>query len=179
MPDFFNILSSSAGLIVFFLVLIAGMFIIPFGLPGTFLQVAAAAILATATHGTKITWGWVLAFLLMALIGEAIEFMSGQWGAKRFGGSKAAAWGALIGGLLGAMFGGILIPIPVIGSLIASFIGTFAGAVYGQMRANQEQPMNLRVGFGAVLGRAIGVAIKLFIALTILIASAVIVLTHK
>jgi len=159
---------------VFFAVLLAGMLIIPFGLPGTWLQIAAAAVLVLASGGTKMSWLWIGAFAAAALLGEAIEFMSGQWGTKRFGGSSKAAWGALLGGIIGA-FCGSLIPIPIIGSVIASFIGTFAGAIVGQMRDEKKKAPNLRVGIGAVIGRALGVAFKLFIALCILIASIVVV----
>jgi hypothetical protein len=48
----------------------------------------------------------------------------GQWGARRFGGSRRAQWGALIGGFAGLFVG---TPIPVLGSLVMSFVGTFAG----------------------------------------------------
>lgn len=174
MADFFNLLANSAGLLVFFVVLLAGMAIIPFGLPGTWLQIGATVVLLLASSGTKMSWLWIGAFVLVALVGEGIEFLSGQWGAKRFGGSSKAAWGALIGGVGGA-FCGSLIPVPLVGSVIASFIGTFSGAVIGQMREEKTKSPNMRVGLGAVIGRAVGVAFKLFIALVIFIVSAVIV----
>ena len=175
MADFFNLLIHSLGLLAFFVVLLAGIVIIPFGLPGTLLQAAAAIVLVLTTGGAKMSWLWVGIFMALALLGELIEFLSGQWGAKKFGGSKQAAWGALIGGLFRAIFGTALIPIPIAGSIIASFIGTFAGAVIGQMREEKTKELKLRVGFGAVLGRAAGVAFKLFIALVIFIASVVLV----
>ncbi|HYG75390.1 MAG TPA: DUF456 domain-containing protein [Planctomycetota bacterium] len=176
MSDFFNLVSSSAGMIAFFVALAAGMFIIPFGLPGTFLQIAATLALAAATGGALMAWHWVILFLVLALMGEGIEFLSGQWGARKFGGSKQAAWGAIIGGLCGALFGGALIPIPIVGSLIASFIGTFSGAIIGQMREENSKAPNLRVGMGAVIGRAIGVGVKMFIALVIAISSVAVVM---
>jgi len=175
MADFFNLVTSSAGMVLFFLALFLGMVMIPFGLPGTFLQIAAALVLALSSGGVLMAWYWVVLFLVLALLGEGIEFLSGQWGARKFGGSKQAAWGALIGGLCGAIFGGVLIPIPVVGSLLASFIGTFAGAIIGQMREEKMKALNLRVGVGAVIGRAIGVAFKLFIALVIAISSVAVV----
>jgi uncharacterized protein len=172
MQEFWNVLSSSLWLILFFVINVAALFIIPIGLPGTFLQVLAAALLVIATGGQFMAWKWVLIFLALALIGEGIEFLSGQWGAKRFGGSNKAAWGALIGGIVGALIG---VPVPVIGSVIAAFIGTFAGAILGEMHHQKSREPNLRVGMGAVIGRAIGVAAKLSIGLIILILSVAVV----
>ena len=114
------------GLALFFVVQLVALAIVPLGLPGTFVQVGAAAVLTLASDGAHLGWWWVGTFLVLALVGEVVEFLSGQWGARRFGGSSAAAWGALAGGLIGAIVGGI--PVPVVGSVIASFIGTFVGA---------------------------------------------------
>src|SRR3954471_22309005 len=93
MADFLKLLTHSLGLLIFFAVLLLGMLIIPFGLPGTLLQVVAAAALVQSTSGAKMSWLWVGIFMAFALLGELVEFLSGQWGAKRFGGSKKAAWG--------------------------------------------------------------------------------------
>ena len=154
-------------LVIFFIAHAAGLVLIPLGLPGTFLQVLAAAALALAT--ARISWLWVGVFLGMALAGELIDLLAGQWGAQRFGGSKSAAWGALLGGLAGALVGGI--PIPLIGNIIMAFAGTFAGALLGEMRHQKKLTPDLRVGLGAILGRAVGVAAKLSLGIIILIIS--------
>jgi uncharacterized protein len=143
---------------------------IPLGLPGLWLQIAACVTLVLASDGARLGWGWVAVFGGLAIVGEIAEFLSGQWGARRFGGSRAAGWGALIGGIAGAIVGGI--PIPVLGAVVMSFVGTFAGAIAGEMWARRHGALDLRIGFGAVLGRAIGVATKLALALVILILSA-------
>jgi uncharacterized protein len=171
MSEVLNAVSSGTGVLVFFLAQIAGLFIIPIGLPGTFLQVGAAAVMAASTG--RIGWLWVGLFLVIALIGEGIEFLSGQWGAKRFGGSKKAAWGALIGGFVGVLIG---VPVPIIGSVIAAFIGTFAGSIVGEMIHQKSNAPNLKVGIGAVIGRAIGVGVKMSLGFIILIISVVLIL---
>jgi hypothetical protein len=168
-------LAAGAGIVLFFLVQVAALVMIPLGLPGTFLQVGAAAVLAFVSNGTLLGWSWVGIFLVLALVGEVVEFLSGQWGTRRFGGSRRAGWGALIGGLVGAVVGGI--PIPVIGAIVMSFVGTFVGALIGEMSAQGAAP-NVRVGLGALLGRAIGVATKLGIGMMILVISATVVLTR-
>jgi uncharacterized protein len=162
-------------LVLYFLVQAAALVMIPLGLPGTFVQVAAAALLVLASDGALLGWGWVGVFLGLALVGEVVEFLSGQWGTRRFGGSRRAGWGALIGGIVGAVVGGI--PIPVIGSIVMSFVGTFVGAVIGEMSAQRGAP-DVRVGLGALLGRAVGVATKLGLGIVILIASVTVVLVR-
>src|SRR5262245_1292023 len=155
------------GVATLVLVNLLALVMIPLGLPGTFVQVGAAAVAALATGGHLVGWRWVVLFLVLALVGEVVEFVSGRWGARRFGGSSSAAWGALVGGVVGAIVGGI--PIPVVGAVVASFVGTFAGALLGEMIAQRRVTPDLRVGVGAVLGRTAGTAVKLFVSLAILI----------
>jgi hypothetical protein len=158
----------AATLALYFAVQLVGLALIPFALPGLWIQVGAAAVLVATTG--RLGWGWVGAFVALALVGEVIEFLSGHWGARRFGGSRAAAWGALAGGLAGALVGGI--PVPIVGSIVMSFVGTFAGAVAGEMLAMRRLDARFRIGLGAVVGRAIGVAVKLGVGIVVLVLSA-------
>jgi uncharacterized protein YqgC (DUF456 family) len=138
--------------------LLIALLLIPLGLPGLWLQVAASALLATAWAGALLPWGWVMGFAVLAGIAELLELLLGRWGARRFGGSNRAAWGALIGGVAGALVGGI--PVPLLGAVIMSFTGTFVGAIVGEISARRSVT-GLRVGVGAVIGRAVGVAAKM------------------
>ena len=177
MKEYLVLFASGLGMFLFFLAQLAALLMIPLGLPGTFLQVIAALALVVASDGARMSWPWVGVFLGLALLGELTEFLSGQWGAKRFGGSREAAWGAVAGGLAGLFLGG-LVPLPILGSLLASFIGTFAGAIIGEMLALKNSSPNLRIGFGAVLGRALGVSVKLCIALLIAVVSTFVVVQN-
>lgn len=159
----------SLGIGLFFLAHVLALVMIPLGLPGTWVQVAAAAAITVASGGAWLGWGWTGLCAALALAGEVVEFLSGQWGTRRFGGSRAAGWGALVGGLVGAVVGGI--PVPVVGSVIASFLGTFAGALAGEMWTAGALAPRLGVGWGALVGRVLGVATKLSLAFLILIVS--------
>lgn len=170
-------LLAGAGIAAFLLVQLVALVVIPLGLPGTWLQVLAAAAMVVGTDGARLGWRWVIGFAVAAAVAEVVELVAGQWGARRFGGSRAAGWGALIGGLAGAVVGGV--PVPVVGSVIASFLGTFAGAVAGELWARRDGRPDLRVGAGAVLGRALGVATKLAAAFAIAILSAAVVLSRS
>ena len=155
----------TAGAIAIVLVQLAALCMIPLGLPGTWLQVIAAGIVVW-TMGAPL--GGFLVVLGLAIVGEIAETLSGRWGARRFGGSRRAAWGALIGGFAGLFVG---LPIPVLGSLIMSFVGTFVGALAGEMWERGGVTPELRVGMGALVGRAVGIGLKLGTAFVIAILS--------
>ena len=135
---------------------LAGLLMVPLGLPGTWLQVIAIGAYAYATHWRA---GWLIFALALALaaVAEVIEFMMGGRFARKYGGSRRAAWGAILGGLVGAFMG---IPIPVIGSVIGAFVGAFVGAAALEMTAGAEARNALRVGWGAFVGRLAAVAMK-------------------
>lgn len=151
--------------VVFVLVQVVALVAIPLGLPGTWLQVAAAAV---ATWATGRPIGGLLVLVALAVVGEIAELLSGQWGARRFGGSPRAAWGALLGGFAGLFVG---TPVPIVGSLVMSFVGTFVGAIVGEMWGRRRMAPELRVALGAVLGRALGTAAKLGVGFVIAILS--------
>jgi uncharacterized protein YqgC (DUF456 family) len=153
------------GLVAIVLVQLAALCMIPLGLPGTWLQVFAAGIVAWRMD--RPLWGFAIV-LALAVAGEIAETLSGQWGARRFGGSRRAAWGALIGGFAGLFIG---TPIPVLGSLAMSFVGTFAGALAGEMMERGRLAPELRVGVGAMVGRAVGIGMKLGTAFVIAVLS--------
>jgi len=165
---------SHLGIALFFLTHLVALLMIPLGLPGTFLQVGAALVMTVASGGARMGWGWVGLFFGLALVGELIEFLCGQWGTRRFGGSRQAGWGALIGGGLGAVVGGV--PIPVIGSILMSFLGTFIGALLGELYRQRTAAPTLRVGLGAVIGRTVGAGTKLFLGVVMLLISVGVIL---
>jgi hypothetical protein len=142
---------------------------VPLGLPGTFVQVGAAVVVTALSGGTRLGWGWVLVLLALALAGELAELLAGTWGTRRYGGSRRAAWDALVGGVVGAVVGGI--PIPFLGSIVMSFVGTFVGAWLGEASRTRRAAPSARVGLGALAGRTVGTAVKMFVALLIFLVS--------
>jgi hypothetical protein len=99
---------------------------------------------------------WTLLLLgLLAGLTYLVEFVASLVGAKRFGASRLALWGATVGGLAGIFFG-----IPGI------VLGPFVGAVAGELLQLRSLGQAGRVGFGTVVGLAFGVAGKLAIGIT-------------
>lgn len=136
---------------------VAGLLLIPFGLPGTWLQVLGMAGYAWATDFTRIGWPTLVIAVVLAIIGEVVEFTLGAKYTRMYGGSPRAAWGAILGGLVGAFVG---VPIFLVGSVIGAFIGAFVGAVVLEMTRGPEWRAAVRAGWGAFLGRLVATVAK-------------------
>jgi uncharacterized protein YqgC (DUF456 family) len=137
---------------------LAGLALIPFGLPGLWLIVLGIAGCGWLT-GFRAPSGSIVALAIgLAAAGEAVEAWIGFRFAQRYGGSRRAGWGALVGGLAGAIVG---VPVPVIGSVIGGFAGAFAGAALFEYTRARRSGTAARAGWGAVLGRAAAVALKI------------------
>jgi len=145
---------------------VVGLCMIPLGLPGIWVQFAAA--LLVTIFAQHLGWFVTLLVLVLALGGELVDFVFGLLSFKTTNASKLAPWTALAGGFVFGFFG-FIIPVPIwiigplIGSVIMSFIGTFAGAIFGEMLHQRELAPALRVGAGAAFARACGIASKLWI----------------
>src|SRR5207245_2736480 len=104
--------------------LLVGLVLIPFGLPGTWIIAAAALGYQLLVPGS-ISIITVFAVIVLALIGEVLEFSLTTKYTKKYGGSRRASWGAVIGGMIGAFIG---VPVPIVGPVLGAFAGAFAGA---------------------------------------------------
>jgi uncharacterized protein YqgC (DUF456 family) len=135
---------------------VAGLLLVPLGLPGTWLQVAALGVYAYAMHWRGGWWIFGVA-VAIALAAEVIEFLIGGRYARKYGGSRRAGWGAILGGLVGAFMG---VPVPIIGSVIGAFVGAFVGAALLELTKRSEMRGALRVGWGAFVGRVVAAAMK-------------------
>jgi len=156
---------------ILLLLCLAGIFITLLGLPGLWVMVAAALLYAwyTSFHYVGL---WTLVILaVIAAIAELIEFLAGSAGAKKAGGSRRAAWGALIGGLVGALV--LTIPVPIIGTTIGLCIGVFAGALIGEMTVRDDAAHSIRVGIAATKARIYAIIIKLLFSVAMLAIAAI------
>jgi uncharacterized protein YqgC (DUF456 family) len=136
---------------------LAGLLLIPFGLPGIWLQVLALAVYGFFTDFSTVGWIPLVAVVALAVVAEVIEFSLGASFARKYGGTRRAGWGAILGGIVGAIIG---VPVPIVGSLLGAFLGAFLGAALFEYTSRQELPGSLRVGWGALLGRLVATAVK-------------------
>lgn len=145
------------------LILLVSLFIIPLGLPGTWVMVAAAigySILVPNSIG-MVT---IVAITVLAVLAEVWEFtLAGKY-AKKYGGSRRASWGAIIGGTVGAIIG---VPVPIVGPIIGAFAGSFIGALVFEYSRGSGAQASTRVATGALIGRAVAAALKVAIGFAI------------
>jgi uncharacterized protein len=144
---------------------ILGLVLVPLGLPGLWVMVAGVIAYGWLTDFHAVGVGTIAVVLGLALLGEIIETWLGFRFARTFGGSRRAAWGALVGGIVGAVMG---VPVPILGSVIGAFLGSFAGAALLEYSLSRAPETAVRAGWGAVLGRAAAAGAK--IALGVVIA---------
>ncbi len=136
---------------------LGGLVMIPLGLPGIWLMLVAGVAHRLLVVPATISWLTLMVLLVIAVLAEWLEFaVSGRYTTK-YGGSKRAAWGAVLGGLAGAFVG---IPIPVIGSVIGAFAGAFLGALLGEYSVERNHLQATRAATGALIGRAVATALK-------------------
>jgi len=155
------------GMIIFWIFLIAGVVVIPFGIAGTFVIVADALVYALITGFDKITIPFLAVLLGIAVLMEIIEAAFGAVLARKYGGSKWAMAGAVMGGFIGAVLG---TPVtPIIGTLLGAFIGAFLGASLLHGVSTGKWDDALTVGLGAFFGAVSGKVSKIIAAIVMVV----------
>lgn len=119
------------------------------GLPGVPLAFLAL-IFMHITDKYQYSWQFLVIWLAVVVVISILDFVIPAWGTKKFGGTKAGAWGATIGVVVGLFLG----PWGII-------LGPFAGAVIGELVANRKDTNPLKAGFGSFLGILSGTVLKL------------------
>jgi uncharacterized protein len=154
-------------MIFFWLILILGIVLIPFGIEGTFVIVADALVYGLLTGFERVTLLFLGLLLGIALLVELFEFVFGGILARKFGGSKWAVAGAIIGGFLGAVIGTSVMP--VLGTFVCGFLGAFLGAFSVELFQSMNFENALKVGAGAFLGAVGGKMTKIIVAVVMVV----------
>ncbi len=138
-------------------VLLIGLALVPLGLPGLWLMLAAGVGYKLLVSATGLSWLAIAIVGGLAVVAEVLEFTLSVKYTRKFGGSRRAGWGALIGGLIGAIMG---VPVPIVGSVIGAFAGSFLGALVAEYSLARDGRVAGRSAWGALLGRVAATAVK-------------------
>src|SRR5438034_4067733 len=142
--------------IILVVIMLVSLFMIPLGLPGTWVMLAAGvgySILLPNSIGMFALIGTAA----LAVVAEVFEWtLAGKY-ARKYGGSRRASWGAVIGGIVGAFVG---VPVPIIGPILGAFAGAFIGALVLEFSRQGQVGTATRVATGALLGRVVASALK-------------------
>lgn len=121
--------------------------------PATIIIWGAALLHAVLTGFQPITWGFLAGLGVLAIAAMLVDNLAAAWGAKKFGGSSAAAWGALVGGLVGLLLGPL-----------GFMIGPFLGAVIAELIVTRKSVLEaMKSGVGTLLGLLGGIGARLVI----------------
>lgn len=170
--------------ILMVLALVLGWVLQLVGLPGTWLIVAATALFAwllPPDAPTAMGWPAVMTLLVLAVLGEVIEFVAGALGVATSGGSRRGAALAIVGSVIGGVAGLFVgLPIPIVGSLVAAVvfgaIGALVGAVLGETWKGRDLDSSFEIGRAAFVGRLLGTAAKMVVCtLMVVVAIAAII----
>ena len=146
--------------------IVIGLVMIPFGLPGTLVLFAAALCYHLLVPAGGIGLTTVIGVGVLMVVAEGLEWVLTGRFTKRYGGSRRAAWGAILGGMVGAFIG---VPVPIVGSIVGAFAGAFIGAFVAEWSGGSGHGAAARVAWGAFLGRVAAAATKIAIGLVMAI----------
>lgn len=153
-----------------------------FSLPGNWLMVAVAGLyawLGPAEGSGTLGWPTIAATVVLAGLGELIEFLAAAAGARKAGGSRRASLlaivGSLVGSLVGVSIGSAIFPVigTIIGAVVFAGLGAMGGALLGEHWAGRTWEEMQPVGHAAFWGRLIGMAGKIACGVGILVATAI------
>ncbi|MBA2882616.1 hypothetical protein HNR65_002970 [Desulfosalsimonas propionicica] len=153
-------------LFVLILCCIAGIVLVPLGMPGTFV-ILAGAVFYNLIQGAMVFSLLVLALLLgLAIVGEVLEYILGVSMATKRGASRRAAFGGIVGGIVGAFAG---VPVFLIGPVIGLFAGVFIGAFVVELAVKKDAAASFRSATGAFYGRVGATLVKTLIGITMVV----------
>ena len=132
------------------------------GLAGTVLPllpahilILAGALLHRLTLGPEQSVGWwtIGGLVVLTIIAQVVDFVSGTLGAKYYGATRGGAIGGLIGGVVGIFFG-----------LPGLILGPLFGVLAGELIGGRTLLPAAKSSWGTFLGTIAGMAAKIVLA---------------
>jgi uncharacterized protein YqgC (DUF456 family) len=148
--------------------------LVVFGLPGNWLIVLSTCLFAWWQWDAGVfSIGTLVAIGILALLGEAVEFLAGAAGARGSGAGWLGSMAAVPGAVVGAVSGTFLIAVPLLGTVLGACLGAGVAAWAVEIARGQHREHSLRRGVGAGLGAFLGITSKLLAGVVIWMVVAV------
>lgn len=126
-----------------------------FYLPGNWLMIftTLAYLWWMRQHALFSPWTMV-AVVVLALIGEIIEFFAGFGGARKAGAGWKGSLAAILGAILGAMVGTAFLPLigTILGGCIGAGLATWGAEILTGRHPDQAMKSGVGAGAGAIVG---------------------------
>src|SRR2546429_2632649 len=143
-------MSHTLAVLLLALCCIAGLVLVPLGLPGLWVMVGGVLGYGALTGFRTIGVATIAIVLGLAFLGELLEWWVGFGLTERYGGSRRSGLGALGGGVAGAMVG---VPGPIVGGVIGGFTGAVVCAALFEYSLSRTPGVAGAGGSGAGAGR--------------------------
>ena len=140
-----------------------------FGLPANWFIIAILGILSWLSPDVDIPLTTFIIYSFAALFGEGVEFALQAFGARKYGASRSGNWGAIGGAVLGAILGAPLFF--GLGALLGAVGGAYLGCLGLEVWKGRPLPEARRAAMGAMLGKVMGMAVKIGIGIVLLVQS--------
>jgi uncharacterized protein len=167
--------------IAVFVVMLLGLISIPFGFPGAAIVLAGILIYGFYSGFDGPIGPWFVALMcLLTIVAETADNWLTMVGARRYGASKQSMWLSFLGGLGGAMLigGPLALVFGPFGPIVGGFVGAFGIVAAYEYRRLGNLNDALRAGWGTFLGRMAGILLKLLIAVGMITAVAIALLSR-
>jgi hypothetical protein len=157
------------------IVLNAGwLLLVLLGLSGNWLMVISTCLFAWWKWDERVFSGWTLvAIVVLALLGELIDFLAGVVAAKGSGASWRGSVMAVFGAILGALFGTFVIPVLFLGTVLGASIGAGLAVWVTEIARGELAEHSLCRAVSAGIGQFVGTATKIMLGLVIWLVIAV------
>lgn len=155
-------MSIIAANIVLIVLLLAGVGMTLFALPGNLVILLAALGYAFVEGFSRFDTGFLLTLGGIFLLGEAVEFVAGMLGAKRQNASGRAVIAAFVGGVAGAVVGSVVLP--VLGTVAGAVAGAFGLSYAAEYSKTGDREKAARVARSVAAGLLVGTLFKLAVA---------------
>jgi len=155
--------------VLLILIAVCALALVVVTLPGLWVMTAAAAIYALVTHERHLGFKSLAALFVLSLGAEILEMTAGGAAARKAGGERRAAIGALLGGIVGGIVGSFVFPLVL--TIVGVCLGSFVGAAGFEFLGGGEASHSLDVGWAAAKGRFVGVMMKLAVGIVMLLVT--------